>query len=387
MKIVDYNKKEKNYKKLPIVPIIAIFAFVVTLGITFFILSNEKKNDIPDDGLLVATSIEEVEVPPASTPSPAVIDEPQPEAEPVNVSVEQVINYTSIYTDEESLQQLVKDTIMSANIQIEEACNDQDFEDFSIIMLAIDDARERNGFLETFAPSDGAESPLVGDQSNWTYLEVSGAIGGLLFYGKDPARSLLEPSDMLKNFVSNGIYYYNPELIDCFIISEVFDTAFVDGQTGNYDVNFEISFIYRDQEMIALVGNVDHAYRVLDVVKAEDLENFVVYTGITTETATQNVNSVNEGPIEETVNVPVQEEQSVQNNVQQYDSLSYLEDPNYDPWVGYPNYTGPREGYHYNWKIEDYVSDDTTVLSDAMGIESSISEEEYEASGGQYHGY
>lgn len=385
MKIVDYNKKEKNYKKLPIVPIIAIFAFVVTLGITFFILSNEKKNDIPDDGLLVATSIEEVEVPPASTPSPAVIDEPQPEADPVNVSVEQIINYTSIYTDEESLQQLVKDTIMSANIQIEEACNDQDFEDFSIIMLSIDDARERNGFLETFAPSDGAESPLVGDQSNWTYLEVSGAIGGLLFYGKNPARSLLEPSDMLKNFVSNGIYYYNPELIDCFIISEVFDTAFVDGQTGNYDVNFEISFIYRDQEMIALVGNVDHAYRVLDVVKPEDLNTILVYNGA--EPQQQNVANTSEEPIEEVVNVPVQEEQSVQNNVQQSDPLSYLEDPNYDPWIGWPNYTGPREGYSYEWTTESYIPNGTTVLSDAMGIESSISEEEYEASGGQYHGY
>lgn len=385
MKIVDYNKKEKNYKKLPIVPIIAIFAFVVTLGITFFILSNEKKNDIPDDGLLVATSIEEVEVPPASTPSPAVIDEPQPEVDPVNVSVEQVINYTSVDCDESSLKQLVIDTIQSANVQIEEARSDEASQTVSVIMDAVDEARKNGALGDTFVPLGDESNPLSDEKQNWTYVDVSGAIGGLLFYGKDPARSLLEPSDMLKNFVSNGIYYYNPELIDCFIISEVFDTAFVDSQTGNYDVNFEISFIYRDQEMVALVGNVDHAYRVLDVVKAEDLENFVVYTGINTETATQNVSPVNEGPIEETVNVPVQEEQSVQNNVQQYDSLSYLEDPNYDPWIGWPNYTGPREGYHYNWTIEDYVSDDTTVLSDAMG--NLPSNEEYDAAGGQHHGY
>ncbi len=385
MKIVDYNKKEKNYKKLPIVPIIAIFAFVVILGITFFILSNEKKNDIPDDGLLVATNTEEVEISPVSTPSPTAIAEPQPDTEPTNVSVEQVINYTSMECDESSLKQLVIDTIQSANVQIEEARNDQNFDDFSIIILAIDDARERNGLLETFSPSDGVESPLVGDKSNWTYLDVSGAIGGLLFYGKNPARSLLEPSDMLKNFVSNGIYYYDPELIDCFTISEVFDMTFVDGETGNYDVNFEINFIYRDQEMVALVGNVNSAYRILDIVRPEDLENFVVYTGTKTETVEQTTSPVNEGPIEETVNVPVQEGRLEQNNVQQYDSLSYLEDPNYDPWVGYPNYTGPREGYHYNWKTESYVSDDTTVLSDAMG--NLPSNEEYDAAGGQHYGY
>lgn len=383
MKIIDYNKKEKNYKKLPIVPIIAIFAFVVTLGITFFILSNEKKNDIPDDGLLVATSIEEVEVPPASTPSPAVIDEPQPDAEPVNVSVEQVINYTSVDCDESSLKQLVIDTIQSANVQIEEARSDEASQTVSVIMDAVDEARKNGALGDTFVPLGDESNPLSDEKQNWTYADVSGAIGGLLFYGKDPARSLLEPSDMLKNFVSNGIYYYNPELIDCFIISEVFDTAFVDGQTGNYDVNFEISFIYRDQEMIALVGNVDHVYRVLDVVKAEDLENFVVYTGIITETATQNASSVNDGSIEETVNVPVQEEQlevNTQVPVQQeiYD----------DPYVGAPNYTGPREGYFYDWIEEDYLPiNGTNSLrgEDLMG--NLPSNEEYEAAGGQYYGY
>lgn len=383
MKIVDYNKKEKNYKKLPIVPIIAIFAFVVTLGITFFILSNEKKNDIPDDGLLVATSIEEVEVPPASTPSPAVIDEPQPEVDPVNVSVEQVINYTSVDCDESSLKQLVIDTIQSANVQIEEARSDEASQTVSVIMDAVDEARKNGALGDTFVPLGDESNPLSDEKQNWTYVDVSGAIGGLLFYGKDPARSLLEPSDMLKNFVSNGIYYYNPELIDCFIISEVFDTAFVDGQTGNYDVNFEISFIYRDQEMVALVGNVDHVYRVLDVVKAEDLENFVVYTGITTETATQNASSVNEGPIEETVNVPVQEEQG-----QEITQVPVQQEIYDDPYVGMPNYTGPREGYFYSMYINDYkpINENSLLVGeDLMG--NLPSNEEYEAAGGQYYGY
>lgn len=381
MKIVDYNKKEKNYKKLPIVPIIAIFAFVVTLGITFFILSNEKKNDIPDDGLLVATSTEEVEVPPVSTPSPAVINEPQPDADPVNVSVEQVINYTSVDCDEDSLKQLVVDTIQSANVQIEEARSDEEFTTVSVIMDAVDQARTNGALGETFVPLGDELNPLPDDKQNWTYVDISGAIGGLLFYGKNPASSLFETSDMLKNFVSNGVYSFDVELLDDFTVSEAFDMIFVDCETGNYDVNFEISMMYRGQEWVALVGNVNDGYRVLDVVKAEDLNNLVVYTGTKTETAAQTTSSVNGGTIEETVNVSVQEG-SENNAVQQSDPLSYLEDPNYDPWIGWPNYTGPREGYHYNWTIEDYVSDDITVLSDAMG--NLPSNEEFEAAGGQY---
>lgn len=381
MKIVDYNKKEKNYKKLPIVPIIAIFAFVVTLGITLFILSNEKKNDIPDDELLVATSTEEVEVPPVSTQSPAVIDEPQPDTEPVNVTVEQVINYTSVDCDEDSLKQLVVDTIQSANVQIEEARSVEDFQDMSIIMDAVDEARKNGALGDTFVPLGDESNPLPDEKQNWTYFDVSGAIGGSLFDGKNPARNVLEPSDLLKNLVAEGVYLFDVEKLEIHDVNGTFDIAFVDVETGNYDVNFEINMNYEGQEWVALVGNVNYAYRVLDFVKAEDLENFVVYTGTKTETVTQTTSSVNDGPIEETVNVPVQEG-SENNAVQQSDSPSYLEDPNYDPWIGWPNYTGPREGYFYEWTTESYIPNGTTVLSDAMG--NLPSNEEFEAAGGQY---
>lgn len=379
MKIVDYNKKEKNYKKLPIVHIIAIFAFVVTLGITFFILSNEKKNDIPDDGLLVATSTEEVEVPQASTPSPAVIDEPQPDTEPVNVTVEQVINYTSVDCDEDSLKQLVVDTIQSANVQIEEARSDEVSQDLSVIMDAVDEARKNGALGDTFVPLGDELNPLPDEKQNWTYFDVSGAIGGSLFDGKNPARNVLEPSDLLKNLVAEGVYLFDVEKLEIHDVNGTFDISFVDVETGNYDVNFEINMNYEGQEWVALVGNVNNAYRILDIVRPEDLDSILVYNGV--EPQQQNVASTSEEPIEEVVNVPVQEG-SENNAVQQSDSPSYLEDPNYDPWIGWPNYTGPREGYFYEWTTESYIPNGTTVLSDAMG--NLPSNEEFEAAGGQY---
>lgn len=384
MKIVDYNKKEKNYKKLSIVPIIAIFAFVVTLGITFFILSNEKKNDIPDDGLLVATSTEEVEVPPVSTPSPAVINEPQPDADPVNVSVEQVINYTSVDCDESSLKQLVIDTIQSANVQIEEARSDEEFTTVSVIMDAVDQARTNGALGDTFVPLGDELNPLPDDKQNWTYVDISGAIGGLLFYGKNPASSLFERSDMLKNFVSNGVYSFDVELLDDFTVSEAFDMIFVDCETGNYDVNFEISMIYRGQEWVALVGNINDGYRVLDVVRSEDLDNILVYNGVTTEPQ-QNVASTSEEPIEEVVNVPVQEEQGSyenenNNNNQVTNQVIFVD----DPYVGMPNYTGPREGYYYDFIKQDYLPLHDGIYRNENLMGNLPSNEEFEAAGGQY---
>lgn len=380
MKIVDYNKKEKNYKKLPIVHIIAIFAFVVTLGITFFILSNEKKNDIPDDGLLVATSTEEVEVPQASTPSPAVIDEPQPDTEPVNVTVEQVINYTSVDCDEDSLKQLVVDTIQSANVQIEEARSDEVSQDLSVIMDAVDEARKNGALGDTFVPLGEESNPLSEDKQNWTYADVSGAIGGLLFNGKNPARNVLEQSDLLKNLVAEGVYLFDVEKLEIHDVNGTFDIAFVDVKTGNYDVNFEINMNYEGQEWVALVGNVNYAYRVLDFVKAEDLENFVVYTGTKTETVTQTTSSVNDGPIEETVNVPVQEEQG-----QETTQVPVQQEIYDDPYVGAPNYTGPREGYFYDWIEEDYLPINGTNSLRGENLMGNLpSNEEFEAAGGQY---
>ncbi len=330
--------------------------------------------------------VSDVNVSENQTVDDQVIDEPQKE-------VSQVINYTSIYEDEESLKQLVIDTIQSANIQIGEARLDAEFRTMSIIMDAVDDARQNGNLGGTFKPLGDESNPLPDDKQNWTYFDVSGAIGGLLFNEKDPVGNLLEQSDLLKNLVAEGVYLFDSEKLEIHDMNGTFETVFVDTCTGNYDVNFEINMNYEGQEWVALIGNVDHAYRVLDIVKAEDLENFVVYTGTKTETVAQSQNVVNEESIEETVNVSVQEQIEQNNVVQQSDPLSYLEDPNYDPYVGAPNYTGPREGYHYCWQLEDYIPDGVYNLSeylygtDLMGIESSISREEYEAAGGQYHGY
>lgn len=250
-------------------------------------------------------------------------------------------------------------------------------------MLALSDARDRNSLFETFSPLNGAESPLSEDMSNWTYVDVSGAIGGLLFYGKNPARSLLEQSDMLKNFVSNGVYSFDTELIDDFVISDTFDTVFVDGKTGDFDVNFEINMNYEDQEWIALVGNVDSAYRILDIVKAEELGNFIVYNGVVEEeveqeVVTQTQTEVNEVP-EEIVNVPAQEEQVGE---------PYSQTIMQDPYEGAPNYTGPREGYYYSWRKGDYLplppADYYGPIGEDLMGNIPASKEEYEAAGGTY---
>ena len=363
MKIVDSNSSEKKgpNKSLIVGGCVGLLCVVViVVCVAMFAGKNnvslETENTQENETVSGNTSLlSEINV---------VDSTSTPDSEPVDESLEPIISYTSLECDEDSLKQLVIDTIRSANIQIEEARLDENFDTVSVIMDAVDEARKNGELGGTFAPLGDQSNPLPDDKQHWTYLEVSGAIGGLLFNGKNPVRNVLEQSDLLKNLVAEGVYLFDPEKLEMDAVSGTFEVMFVDVVAGNYDVNFEININYEGQGWVALIGNVDHAYRVLDVVKDEDLDNVLVYN-----------------EVEMPVNAVVGQEEVSEQVTTQYEILD-------DPYVGMPNYTGPREGYFYSVYTHDYkpISEDSLLIGeDLMG--NLPSNEEYDAAGGQHHGY
>lgn len=373
MKIVDSNSSEKKgpNKSLIVggcVGLLCVVAIVVCVAM-FAGKNNgsvETENTQANDTVSGNTSLlSEVNVVDSTSTH---------DSEPVDESLEQVISYTSLECDEDSLKQLVIDTIRSANIQIEDARLDENFDTVSVIMDAVDRARINGELGGTFAPLGDESNPLPDDKQHWTYLEVSGAIGGLLFNGKDPVRNILEQSDLLKNLVAEGVYLFDTERLEMDAVSGKFEAFFVDVITGNYDVNFEVNINYDGQDWIALIGNVNHEYRVLDVVKAEDLDNVLVYNQVE-----MPVNAiVGQEVVEEPEDVFVQEEVTEPVNTQ-----DIILD---DPYVGMPNYTGPREGYFYSVYIHDYkpISEDSLLIGENLMGDMPASREEYEAAGGTY---
>lgn len=308
------------------------------------------------------------------------------------------INYASAESDEESLKQLVKDTIQSAGIQMEEARENGGSYGIDIVINAVEDARQRDDLASTFAPLGDSVNPLPDENQNWTYMEVSGAVGGLLFNERDLSRNIMQQSDLLKNFVANGVYTFDCDNVEINEVKGIMETYFADVATGNYDVNFEVNMKYDDVEWIALVGNVDGLYRVLDVVKAEDLGNYVVYYGKEEEEEEETTEVVStEAPQQEVANeeqveVVEQSEEIVINEESENSGIYnqvfiHEEGDGYDPWVGYPNYTGPREGYFYDHCIHDYRpnSEAGTPANNLMG--NAPSTEEYDAAGGTHCGY
>lgn len=185
--------------------------------------------------------------------------------------------YTTDQTDDESLIQLVKDTITSASIEIKYAKEAEQSRTKSLLE-SVEDACKRDDLESTFAmlnpvaAEGGAEITYVPE--DWTFLQAAGGVGGVIFHRYELEEVQITESNMLKYFIANGMYNFDVTQLDSFEIADESGMTLVDVNDDKFDVNFTVTFTNKGNgvEYVALIGNVNGGYVVLDAINAEDVE-------------------------------------------------------------------------------------------------------------------
>ncbi len=325
------------------------------------------------------------------------------------------VRYTTDQTDEESLIQLVKDTITSAGIQIQYT-EKAEKSRTKALLASVSDARDKDSFDSAFVTLDPEYRDFVVPEE-WTFLQAAGGFGGLIFYGYELEGTAIPESNLLKYFIADGVYDFDVSELSDFHVTEGLGSIFVDADQSEFDVNFEVAFDSKGHgKYVALVGNVNGGYRVLDVVEEDKVSTVVEQNG-NVGTQEQGYVSTFNGDSSVVDSDPAAEDTNQGGNSggsnggynPNTDDDPYNDDPNYDPskdnydpdavgtgnsndpFWGDPGYEGPKEGYSYVPGY-GYVSD-TPVDRPVYGNDPDIgttdlpSNEEYDAAGGVHHGY
>lgn len=204
--------------------------------------------------------------------------------------------YTTDRTDDESLIRLVKDTITSAGIQIKYAEGEEQSRTKSLLE-SVEDACKRNDLGSTFAmlnpvtAESGDEIKYVPE--DWTFLRAAGGVGSIIFHRYELEEAQITDSNMLKYFIANGMYNFDVTQLDGFEIADGSGMALVDVNEDKYDVNFTVTFTNKENGVpyVALIGNVNGGYVVLDAVNAEWVNQVTIQYEDTTETIPDYDNS------------------------------------------------------------------------------------------------
>ena len=204
--------------------------------------------------------------------------------------------YTTDGTDDESLIQLVKDTITSAGIQIKYAEEEEQSRTKSLLE-SVEDACKRNDLGSTFAmlnpvaAEGGDEIKYVPE--DWTFLQAAGGVGSVIFHRYELEEAQITDSNMLKYFIANGMYNFDVTQLDGFEIADGSGMALVDVNEDKYDVNFTVTFTNKENGVpyVALIGNVNGGYVVLDAINAEWVNQVTIKYEETTDSIPDYDNS------------------------------------------------------------------------------------------------
>lgn len=325
MKIAgNKNEKKGTSKLLPLIGGCACLVCVVAVVILVVSLTGRNGDSVePSDSRAVSGDIVDDQ---SLNGEIVKVDDDKIEA-PQSQSTEEVpdddrfnnpIVYTTADEGDESLIQLVRNTIMSANAQIYHACEVGEGERASIMIDAIDNANF-NGQLEgKFESLD--DSFTLEDHDDWTFLDIAGGVSNIMLHEGDLQNDELVKNDVLKWFVAKGVYRFEVEDDSFTSVSKVNDVEFVDVAVGSLDVNFVVNFGYKEKNWVALIGKTDDLYRVLDIVEEDNI--YLV---------------MKEKKKEEVVVKDDKDKDKDKNKI----------DPN-DPNYGWPGYEGPKEGYVFS---------------------------------------
>ena len=358
MKIMDNMNDKRGINKKVVIGGLGGLVCIIAVVILVISLDNKKNdsaevNDVNvagntsvDDGLL--DDREMVKVEKEEEEAEDVNEEEETEdgkdttgsasvASNAEKEIAEIVSYTSIKTDEASLIQLVKNTVKLSHDQFEEARKDEQSRT-SVLLDSIEAANNSGNLERIFEPLGDSYNPLSEQHSQWTFMDAAGGLGYLIFNEKEINKENLVENELLKHFVANGVYNFDIDQLCNFEIESVMDLTFEDRITVSYDINFVVKMTYEGAQYASLIGNINNDYKILDVVKQDEINKIVNGKNLENLQVLQNSNTNDEKQ-------PVNNSQAPTNDTPKESNNSNVNSN--DPYVGMPGYEGPKEGYGY----------------------------------------
>ena len=286
------------------------------------------------------------------------------EATEIEVYDENIITGLSTeQTDEDSLINLVKNTVVSVKSQMDYNLKETG-DSVRVLSKAIDYfTQTKSGAIDPNSAFDYGEegnpfSEANSETDSWTYNDVAGSIGYFIFYLDDSSKSInymfTQTGEFLKEFFINDFYHADENSFSDFELAGATNEYFSPSK-DSMEINYKLQFKYNGQTYTALIGNMNKAYKVLDIVKgakitssksssnsnANKSSNKSNSNNASNEASTTD-NSSDNNPVPESVAPAVNDESTNENNstvdvpvetpnTDSSDPLGLGDVPTYDP--------------------------------------------------------
>jgi hypothetical protein len=212
---------------------------------------------------------------------------------PENDPVQEVVSYTTIKTDEKSLIELVKNTVKYAKQELDKGLNrEHSGEQLKEVLEALEHADKNAVDIKSvFLGPDGKTSPLdqydeATKQVKATELkfdDVAGSIGTDLFYQNELVGVYRSGDLLLQRFVAYGLYSADVNQLSGWSIDAGNNREFAANKDLKIEVNFVVKFTLNNLKYEALIGNINNEYRVLDIVRPQEVPPVVKETPTPTQ--------------------------------------------------------------------------------------------------------
>lgn len=224
------------------------------------------------------------------------------EATEIEVYDENIITGLSTeQTDEDSLINLVKNTVVSVKSQMDYNLKETG-DSVRVLSKAIDYfTQTKSGTIDPNSVFDYGEEGNPFSEANtetdsWTYNDVAGSIGYFVFYLDDSSKSInymfTQTGEFLKEFFINDFYHADENSFSDFELAGATNEYFSPSK-DSMEINYKLQFKYNGQTYTALIGNMNEAYKVLDIVKGSKITSSKSSSNSSTNKSSNKSNSNN----------------------------------------------------------------------------------------------
>lgn len=224
------------------------------------------------------------------------------EATEIEVYDENIITGLSTeQTDEDSLINLVKNTVVSVKSQMDYNLKETG-DSVRVLSKALDSfTQTKTGAIDPNSVFDYGEEGNPFSEANietdsWTYNDVAGSIGYFVFYLDDSSKSIdymfTQTGEFLKEFFINDFYHADENSFSDFELAGATNEYFSPSK-DSMEINYKLQFKYNGQIYTALIGNMNESYKVLDIVKGSKITSSKSSNNTNTNKSSNKSNSNN----------------------------------------------------------------------------------------------
>lgn len=204
-------------------------------------------------------------------------------------------------TDEDSLINLVKNTVVSVKSQMDYNLKETG-DSVRVLSKALDSfTQTKSGAIDPNSVFDYGEegnpfSEANAETDSWTYNDVAGSIGYFVFYLDDSSKSIdymfTQTGEFLKEFFINDFYHADENSFSDFELAGATNEYFSPSK-DSMEINYKLQFKYNGQTYTALIGNMNEAYKVLDIIKGAKITSSKSSSNTNTNKSSNKSNSNN----------------------------------------------------------------------------------------------